>query len=98
MSHKLVRYTAQEVSQRLKASRVLADMKNEICRNADAGIDKSDFRVTTFDGDILVHRGALLMLIEERLHNAGFLTERIKVVDLDTPNVRHIELRVFVPE
>lgn len=98
MSHKLVRYTAQEVSQRLKASRVLADMENEICRNADAGIDKSDFWVTTFDGDILVHRGVLLMLIEERLHNAGFLTQRLNVEDVDNPNVHHIELRVFVPE
>lgn len=98
MSHKLVRYTAQEVSQRLKASRVLADMENEICRNADAGIDKSDFRVTTFDGDILVHRGVLLMLIEERLHNAGFLTQRLNVEDVDNPNVHHLELRVFVQE
>ena len=98
MSHKLVRYTAREVSQRLTAARVLADMENEICRNADAGIDKSDFRVTTFDGDILVHRGVLLMLIEERLHNAGFLTQRLNVEDVDNPNVHHLELRVFVPE
>jgi hypothetical protein len=98
MSHKLVRYTAQEVSQRLTAARVLADMEDEICRNADAGIDKSDFRVTTFDGDILVYRGVLLRLIEARLHNAGFLTQRWNVDDLDNPNVHHIELRVFVPE
>ena len=98
MSHKLVRYTAREVSQRLTAARVLADMENEICRNADAGIDRSDFRVTTFDGDILAHRGVLLILIEERLLNAGFLTQRLNVEDLDNPNVHHIKLRVFVPE
>ena len=98
MSLKLVRYTAQEVSQRLTTARVLADMENEICRNADAGIDKSDFRVTTFDWHTLVHRGVLLVLIEERLHSAGFLTQRLNVEDVDNPNVHHIELRVFVPE
>ena len=98
MSHKLVRYTAREVSQRLTAARVLADMENEICRNADAGIDRSDFRVTTFDGDILVHRGVLLMLIEERLKNAGYITQRISVEDEADPTVCNIELRVFVPE
>ena len=98
MSHKLVRYTAREVSQRLTATRALADMENEICRNADAGINKSNFRVTTLDGDILVYQGVLLTLIEARLHNAGFLTQRWNVEDVDNPNVHHIELQVFVPE
>ena len=98
MSHKLVRYTAREVSQRLTASKVLKSMEDEICRNADAGIGTTDFRVVFFDGDILVHRGVLLMLIEERLLNAGFLTQRLNVEDVDNPNVHHIELRVFVPE
>jgi hypothetical protein len=98
MSHKLVRYTAREVAQRLTAARVLEDMEDKICRNADAGIDRSDFQVTTLDGDILVHRGVLLRVIEARLHNAGFLTLRWNVDDLDNPNVHHIELRVFVPE
>ena len=97
MSHKFVRYTAQEVSQRRAASKVLESMEDEICRNADAGIGTTDFRVV-FDGDILVHRGVLLILIEGRLKNAGYITQRISVEDEADPTVCNIELRVIVPE
>ena len=98
MSHKLVRYTAKEVSQRLTAARVLLEIENEICRNADSGIGVTSFQVSKFDGDILVYKGVLLILIEESLKNAGYTIQRLIVDDVDNPNVLHIELRVFVPE
>ena len=98
MSHKLVRYTAKEVSQRFKAARVLLEIENEICRNADSGIGVTRFQVSEFDGNIRVYKGVMLILIEERLKYAGYTTQRLSVADVDNPNVLHIELLVFVPE